>query len=226
MTSFVKVVENSGFSAAARRLDISTSMVTTHVKSLEDRLGVLLLNRNTRKVSLTDVGRTYYERCAQILSEIHDADQVAVSLQKKPRGILRLNVAPHLPLTIARSLGKFLSLYPEVSISLNVTSQMVNLIEEGFDLAIRIGPVSDSSLIARRLAPHRYVVCGAPSYFARRGRPEHPSELVRHNCLLFSDSYSGREWHFAGPDGQQAVRLSGDLEANSDEVLRLAGVKG
>ena len=226
MTSFVKVVENSGFSAAARRLDVSTSIVTMHVKSLEDRLGVLLLNRNTRRVSLTDVGRAYYERCVQILSDVHDADQVAESLQMKPRGVLRVNVAAHIPLMIAPSLGKFVALYPEASVRITVTSRMVSLIEEGFDLAIRIGPVSDSRLIVRRLALHRYVVCGAPSYLAHHGRPEHPSELVRHNCLLFSDSFSGREWRFAAPDGKQAVRLSGDLEANSGEVLRLAAVLG
>jgi DNA-binding transcriptional LysR family regulator len=226
MTSFVKVVENSGFSAAARRLEVSTSIVTMHIKSLEDRLGVLLLNRNTRKVSLTDIGRAYYERCVQILSKVHDADQVAELLQAKPRGVLRVNLAPHLSVMIAPSIGKFVALYPEASVRITVTNQMVSLIEEGFDLAIRIGPASDSRLIVRRLALHRYVVCGAPSYFAHRGRPEHPSELVRHNCLLFSDSHSEREWHFAGPDGKQAVRLSGDLEANSGEVLRVAAVRG
>jgi len=226
MMSFVKVVENAGFSAAARRLDLSTSVVTTHVKSLEDRLGVLLLNRNTRNVSATEIGQAYYERCIQILGEIEEANELAQSSQLKPRGVLRLNVAQAIPAVIAAPVAEFATLYPDVSLRMTVTSRMVDLIEEGFDLAVRVSPVPDSTLIVRRLVSYRMVVCGAPGYFARRGRPEHPADLVRHNCLLFYDSLWGKEWRFAGSKGEETVRVSGDLETNSVVALREAAILG
>jgi DNA-binding transcriptional LysR family regulator len=226
MTSFVKVVENGGFSAAARRLDLSASMVTMHVKSLEDRLGVLLLNRSTRNVSPTEVGQAYYERCVQILGEIDEANQLAQSSQLKPRGVLRLNVAQAIPAAIAPPMAEFVALYPDVSVRMTVTSRMVDLIEEGFDLAIRLAPAHDSSLIVRRLAAYRMVVCGSPDYFARRGRPKRPAELTGHNCLLFYDSRWGKEWRFAGPSGEETVRVSGDLATNSIVALREASILG
>ncbi|HEY2226887.1 MAG TPA: LysR family transcriptional regulator [Xanthobacteraceae bacterium] len=226
MTSFVRVVEDGGFSAAARRLNISTSVVTTHIKSIEDRLGVLLLNRSTRKVSLTEVGQVYYERCVQILSEIDDAEQFAESSQMKPRGILRLNVAEAIPPVLAAPLAEFGALYPDASVRVTVTSRMVDLIEEGFDLAIRVIPVSDASLIVRRLASYRFVVCGAPSYIARRGRPERPAELAEHNCLVFYDSPWGKEWRFSEPEGEQVIRVSGNLQTNNVVALRSAAILG
>jgi DNA-binding transcriptional LysR family regulator len=224
MVSFVKVVENSGFSAAARQLDISTSIVTTHVKSLEDRLGVRLLNRSTRNVSLTEAGQAYYESCVQILSEIEDADEAAQALQLRPRGNLRLNVAPAIPAIIAPSIAEFTALYSDVSVRLTVTSRMVDLVEEGFDLAIRNTPVPDSSLIVRRLAAYRFVVCASPAYLAKRGQPRHPADLAEHSCLIFQPW--GKAWLFAGPDGDLPVRISGSLEANSGDALRLAALLG
>jgi DNA-binding transcriptional LysR family regulator len=226
MTSFVKVVENDGFSAAARRLDISTSVVTTHVQALEDLLGVRLLNRSTRKVSLTDVGQAYYERCVEILSDIEEANQIAEAAQIKPRGVLRLNVASAIPPVIAPSIAEFIALYPEASVRVTMTSRMPDLIEEGFDLSIRVAPASDSNLIVRHLGTYRWVVCGAPSYFANHGRPQHPAELAHHNCLIYYDSPWGRAWHFAGPEGKQVVPLSGNLEANDGESLRQAAILG
>jgi DNA-binding transcriptional LysR family regulator len=226
MTSFVKVVENGGFSAAARRLDISTSIVTTHIQALEDLLGVRLLNRSTRKVSLTDVGQAYYERCVQILSDIEEANQIAEATQIKPRGILRLNVASAVPPVIAPSIAEFVALYPDTSVRVTMTSRMPDLIEEGFDLSIRVAPASDLNLIVRHLGTYRWMVCGAPSYFASHGRPQHPAELAQHNCLIYYDSPWGRAWEFAGPDGKQVVSLSGNLEANDGEALRQAGILG
>jgi DNA-binding transcriptional LysR family regulator len=226
MMSFVKVVENVGFSAAARHLDISPSLVTTHVKSLEDELGVLLLNRSTRKVSLTEIGRSYYERCVQILAEIEEANEIAQASQVKPRGILRLNVAQAIPPLLAPSMAEFVARYPEVSVRLTVTSRMVDIIEEGYDLAIRTSPVRDSSLIARHLGTYRMVVCGAPSYFERRGCPQSPAELAKHNCMLFYDSLWGGDWHFSGPDGEHPVHVGGDLETNSVVTLRSAALLG
>jgi len=232
MISFVKVVENGGFSAAGRKLNIATSVVTTHVKLLEDRLGVRLLHRTTRSVSVTEVGQKYYERCVQILSEIEDAEETAQVLQSKPRGMLRLNLGPTIPNLIAPSIVEFTALYPEVSIRATQTGQMVDLIEEGFDLSIRpvsighLSVISDSSLIVRRLAEVQLVVCGSPEYLAKRGRPEHPSDLVRHSCLHLYDVPWGNQWHFTGPEGPIPVQVSGSLEANNSNILRPAAVLG
>jgi DNA-binding transcriptional LysR family regulator len=226
MTAFVKVAENSGFSAAARLLNISTSMVTTHVNALEDRLGVRLLNRTTRKVRLTEIGQAYYARCVHILAEIDDADQIAEAQQAKPRGVLRLNVASSIPSILGPSVAEYVAAYPDVSVRITVTSRMVDLVEEGFDLAIRTIPTGDSALIVRHLASYRFVVCGAPSYFARRGQPRDPSELIHHNCMMFSDAPWANEWHFGGSGGDRSIALSGNLQANTSETLRLAAAHG
>ena len=229
MLSFVKVVENGGFSPAARQLNLSTSVVTTHVKSLEDRLGVRLLNRTTRSVSLTEAGQAYYERCVQILSEIEHAEEAAQTLQAKPRGTLRLNVSPAVTVPLASSIEEFTALYPDVSVRVTMTSRMVDLVEEGFDLAIRFNAVAESSLILRRLAVFCPVVCASPGYLAKWGRPEHPSDLVRHNCLIFYDSSwgkGGKEWHFMGPNGDLPVRVSGNFESNSVNALHAALLLG
>jgi len=226
MATFVKVVESGGFSAAARALSISPSMVTAHVQSLEERLGIRLLNRSTRRVSLTEVGHAYYERCLQILAEMEDADRIAQALQSTPRGTLRLNTSIAIPPLLAPVIAEFVALYPEVSINLTMTDRMIDLVEEGFDLAVRNMAVPDSSLIVRRVATYRFVVCGAPGYLAARGTPRWPSDLVHHNCLVYSQSVWGNEWRFDGPQGEQSVAVSGNLQANSDNALRLAAVHG
>jgi DNA-binding transcriptional LysR family regulator len=226
MSSFVKVVDTGGFSSAARALNLSPSVVTNHIQSLEERLGVRLLNRSTRKVSLTEVGHAYYDRCVRIIAELDDADQVAEALQSKPRGTLRLNTAVALPPIIAPVIAEFVALYPEASVSIVTTGRMVDLVEEGFDLAIRITPITTSSLIVRRLASYRFAVYGAPDYFASRGKPERPTDLVHHNCMIYSDSPWGAEWHFTTSDNDQVVPITGNLQTNNAEALRLAAVLG
>jgi DNA-binding transcriptional LysR family regulator len=226
MATFVKVVESGGFSAAARALGISPSMVTTHVRALEERLAVRLLNRSTRKVSLTEAGHAYYERCLQILTDVEEAERIAEALQSTPRGTLRLNTSVAIPPFLAPVIAEFASLYPEVSVNLAMTDRMVDLVEEGFDLAVRNMSVPDSSLIARCVATYRFVVCGSPGYLAARGVPREPADLVHHNCLIHSHSAWGNEWHFAGPEGEQSVAVVGNLQANSDNALRLAAVHG
>jgi DNA-binding transcriptional LysR family regulator len=226
MSTFVKVVESGGFSAAARALEMSPSMVTTHVQALEERLGVRLLNRSTRKVSLTEVGRTYYERCLQILADADDADRVAQALQSSPRGTLRLNTAVAIPPFLAPVIAEFVALYPDVTISMTMTDRMIDMVEEGFDLAVRNMSAPDSSLISRRVAAYRLVVVGAPGYLAARGTPKQPADLAQHNCLIYSHAAWGNEWRFTGPDGGQSVPVSGNLLANSDNALRLAAVHG
>jgi DNA-binding transcriptional LysR family regulator len=226
MATFVKVVESGGFSAAARTLGMSPSMVTAHVQSLEERLGVRLLNRSTRRVSLTEVGHAYYERCSQVLADVEDADQIAQALQSTPRGTLRLNTSIAIPPLLAPVITEFVALYPEVSINLTMTDRMIDLVEEGFDLAVRNMSVPDSSLVVRRVATYRFVVAGAPSYLAARGAPKQPADLAHHNCLVYSHSAWGNEWRFAAPNGEQSVTVRGNLQANSDNALRLAAVHG
>lgn len=230
MLSFVKVVDTGGFASAARQLNLAPSIVTTHVKLLEDRLGVRLLNRTTRSVSLTDAGRTYYERCVQILSEIEDADEAAQALQSKPRGILRLNTSPGIPGLIAPSVAEYAALYPDVTIRLAATSRMLDLVEEGYDLAIWYSAVPDPGLIVRRLAHYRMIICASPEYLARRGRPKHPSELSKHDSVIFYDAPTvgkyGTEWEFTGPDGDFFVQMSGTLETNSAIAFREAAIHG
>jgi DNA-binding transcriptional LysR family regulator len=229
MLSFVKVVENGGFSSAARQLNLATSVVTTHVKWLEERLGVRLLNRTTRSVSLTEAGRTYYERCVQILSEIEDAEEAAQVLQQKPRGILRLNTSPGIPAVIASSIAEYNDLYPDVAVRLTATSRMLDLVEEGYDLAIWYAAAPASNLIIRRLASYRMVICASPQYIAKHGQPKHPSELSKHNSVIFYDATlakEGKEWTFTGSDGDFQVRFSGNLETNSPIAFRLAAIHG
>ncbi|MGA2894507.1 MAG: LysR family transcriptional regulator [Xanthobacteraceae bacterium] len=229
MLSFVKVVDTGGFTSAARQLNLATSVVTAHVKALEERLGVRLLNRTTRSLSLTEAGRVYYERCVQILSEMEDADEAAQVLQSKPRGVLRLNTSPGIPQMIAPSIAEYSKLYPEVTIRLTATSRMLDLVEEGYDLAIWYAAVSDPSLIVRRLISYRMAVCASPDYFAKHGRPQHPSDLTKHNCLIFYDathSKDGKEWVFTGPEGEFPVRMSGNLETNSPIAFRRACIFG
>jgi len=230
MLSFVKVVDTGGFGSAARQLNLSASVVTTRVKSIEERLGVRLLNRTTRSVSLTEAGRAYYDRCVQIISEIEDAEEAAQVLQSKPKGILRLNTSPGIPSLIAPSVAKYGVRYPEVTIHLAATSRMLDLVEEGYDLAIWYATTPDPALIVRHLADYRTIVCASPDYLAKHGWPKHPAELTKHNCVVFYDATTlgrdGREWQFAGPDGEFSVRTSGNLETNSAITFRRAAVLG
>jgi DNA-binding transcriptional LysR family regulator len=229
MLSFVKVVDTGGFSSAARQLSVAASVVTTHVKQLEARLGVRLLNRTTRSISLTEAGQAYYERCVQILSEIEDAEEAAQTLQTRPRGVLRLNTSPGIPVLLAPSIAEYSKLYPEVTIRLTATSSMLDLVEQGFDLAVWYAAIPDPGLIIRRLAQYRMAVCASPEYFASHGRPRHPSELTAHNWLIFYDathSKDGKEWVFTGPEGDFPVRMSGNLETNSPIAFRHACLYG
>ncbi len=227
LTVFARVVESAGFSAAARRLNMSTTMVSNHVQSLEDRLGARLLNRTTRKVSLTEVGRVYYERCVQILAEIEEADREAGDLQTKPRGTLRLSISTHIMRFLAPVVSEYLSLYPDVTVDLMIGDRMVDLIEEGFDLIIRITPPPDSSLIVRRLAGWRHFLCGSPGYLETHDRPRQPSDLKAHNCLRYAFYPFEEGWRFIAPDGQTvSVRVDGNFITSSGEALRIAALDG
>jgi DNA-binding transcriptional LysR family regulator len=227
LTVFVQVVDSGGFAAAARHLGMSTTMVSSHVQALEARLGVRLLNRTTRKVSVTDTGAAYYARCTQILAELAEADQLAAALHADLRGTLRAYLDTAMVLFIAPVITELLSRHPEVSVNLTVGSRAVDLVEEGFDLAIAPTPPPESSLIVRKLAAWRPVLCGSPGYLAAHGAPRHPDDLAGHNCLRYTYYPFGDTWRFTGPDGAPvSVRVAGNLIANNGQLLRFAVLDG
>jgi DNA-binding transcriptional LysR family regulator len=227
LSVFAKVVEGSSFAAAARHFGLSPAMVSKHIVALEERLGARLLNRTTRRVSPTEIGRVFYERATRILADIDDAEQEAGALQATPRGLLRVSG----PLSFGtRQLGPaiadFLAACPAVEIDVTLSDRVADLVEEGFDLAIRIGRLADSSLIARRIAPCLVVACAAPAYLKKHGAPRVPADLAAHNCLGYSYAALRNEWRFTGPEGTQSVRVAGRLNANNGDILRLAALGG
>jgi DNA-binding transcriptional LysR family regulator len=227
LAAFVQVADSGGFSAAGRRLNMSTTMVSNHVQALEDRLGARLLNRTTRKVSLTEVGKAYYDHCTQILADLEHADDIASASQSTPRGTLRIYTSTHMVPFIAPAVSEFLASYSEVKIDLIMGERAVDLIDERYDVSIQLVPPPDSSLIARSLATWRHVLCCSPGYLEKHGHPQQFSDLLQHNCVKhvlypFEDG-----WHFIDRKGAPAVaRVSGNLITNSGEMLRLAALEG
>ena len=228
MRVFAKVAESGGFTNAAVRLGMSASMVSQHVKELEERLSVRLLNRTTRKVSLTETGRAYYQRCTRLLADLEETERAASDMHAAPRGELRVNCWPsfgvrHLALAVA----DFTTRFPAISVELMLSDRMVDLIDDGFDVAIRAEPLHDSSLIARQLAPLRVVLCGAPSYFETHARPRTPADLTDHNCLTMTGSALYRMWHLRAADGTALdIAPVGNLRSNISSVLETAALAG
>lgn len=227
MRVFVAVVERSGFSAAASALDLSTASVTRQVAALEKRLGTRLLNRTTRRVGLTSAGAAYYQRAVQLLAELDDIEAAVGAQALVPSGLLRIN-AP-VSFGIAR-LGPLLAgyrvRYPQVKLDLSLSDRLVDMVEEGFDVAIRITRQPAPNLIARKLADARLLLCAAPDYLARAGTPAAPADLARHACLAYSYWSGGDEWTLQGPAGEATVRIDGGLRANNGDVLREAALAG
>jgi DNA-binding transcriptional LysR family regulator len=227
LTAFVRVVDSGGFSAAGRKLNMSTTMVSNHIQALEERLGARLLNRTTRKVSPTEVGKAYYDRCIQILADLEQADDIAGALQSTPRGTLRIYTATHIVPFVAPVIAEFLVTYPEVKVDLNMGERAIDLIDEGIDIAVRLTPPTESSLIVRSLATWRHVLCCSPGYIEKHGRPLELAELAARNCVRHVLYPFGDEWHFADRKGLPAtVRVSGNLISNSGETLRGAALAG
>jgi DNA-binding transcriptional LysR family regulator len=227
LTAFVRVVDSGGFSAAGRKLNMSTTMVSNHVQALEERLGARLLNRTTRKVSVTEVGKVYYDRAIQILADLEQADDIAGALQSTPRGTLRIYTATHVVQFIAPVVVEFLGAYPEVKVDLSMGERTIDLIDEGFDVAIRLTPPPDSSLIVRSLATWRHVLSCSPAYLDKHGPLRQLSELADHNCVRHVLYPYEDEWRFVDRKGTPAsVRVSGNLISNSGETLRMAALQG
>jgi DNA-binding transcriptional LysR family regulator len=210
---FTRVVQAGSFTAAARALEMPKSSVSRKVSELEDRLGVRLLQRTTRKLGLTDAGRLYYERSARIVAEIEEADQAVSRLQTEPRGLLRVTV----PLSFAMLgpiVAGYLERYPDVQLEVTCTDRRVDLIEEGYDVAIRAGALGDSTLIARLLGALRRVLVASPSYLELRGVPRSPAELVDHDCIVFGAGQEPDRWILASGERRTEVRISPRLTVN------------
>lgn len=217
---FAGVVEEGGFSAAAKRLGHTTSHVSKSVAALERRLGVRLLNRTTRSVSLTDDGRAYYDRCRVILDVAEEATALAEERRVTPTGILRLNAPVSFGLShLSRLLPAFLATYPEVTLDVELNDRMVDIVAEGFDLAIRIGALDESSLISTRLGQSRGVVVATPDYWDRHGRPSRPSDLRHHACISYSNLAAPQDWVFqTAPGIEETVKVPIRALANSAEL--------
>lgn len=229
MIVFTKVAKAGSFAAAAKELNLSRAMATKHVMQLENSLGVRLLNRTTRNLNLTEVGAVYLERCLQILDDIEETELSVTRLQTEPRGTLKLNATPFFgAYHLAPAIAAYTEIYPDVNVELVLQAGYVDLIEEGFDLAIHLDSLPDSSLIARKLGSSQRVVCGAPAYFEKRGIPQTPNDLKKHNCLVNSSLPPRDQWQFSEPESGKTtvVKVTGTMEANVADALRMAAISG
>lgn len=227
MRVFATVVERSGFSAAADALDMSTPSVTRHIAWLEQRLGTRLLNRTTRHVSLTSAGAAYHERCLKLLAEFAATEAAVTAQSLEPSGTLRVN-AP-VSFGIARLgdlVARFGQRHPQVTIDLDLSDRLVDLVEEGYDVAIRITRQPAGSLIARPLAESSLAVCASPEYLRRAGTPQTLAALAEHDVLGYRYWAGGDEWRLEGPDGEESVRVRERLRANNGDILREAAIAG
>lgn len=232
MMVYVKVVETGSLTAAAQACEMSTTMVGNHLRALEERLGVRLINRTTRRQRLTEFGSSYYQRCLEVLGLVADSERLAEQTQGEPTGTLRITA----PLTfgterLAPALAEFSRLHPQLKLDVVLTNQRLDLLDHGFDVAIRLGPI-DPKLIARPLMDYTLTICASRAYLARRGTPQRPADLEQHDCLSFAYS-AGDEWRFAqdhwpinGPEGEIKVPVTGPMLINSSSGLHRAALAG
>lgn len=227
MEAFVRVAETKSFSEAARRLRSSKSLVSRQVAALEAELGVRLFHRTTRSLSLTEEGRRYHANVTRILNDIEEANLSVSQSQAAPRGRLRVSAPMSFGiLHIGPAIQDFLADHPHVELDLSLNDRYVDLVDEGFDLAIRIGRLADSSLVARKLAGHRMVLCATPAYLKQHGTPRDPDDLKGHQCLCFSANSQQPEWHFVTKDGTPwLVQIQGRFHSNNGDVLRTAALQ-
>jgi DNA-binding transcriptional LysR family regulator len=226
MAIFSKVVAAGSLSGAARDLGLSPALISRRLAALEARLGVRLVNRTTRSLNLTVEGTRYYESCTRVLADIEEADAEVSAGRIEPQGALKVALpASFGHLHVAPLVPRFASLYPKVQLALSLSDRAVNVMDEGFDVAIVIARLADSSLAARKLAPNRRVVCASPAYLAAHGAPRTPDDLARHNCLVSADFVSN--WEYKDPEGRPAaVRVQGSYSSDNWEVLREWAVAG
>jgi DNA-binding transcriptional LysR family regulator len=228
MEAFATVVDQGGFTDAARKMGISKSAVSKHVSSLEARLGARLLNRTTRRVSPTEIGLAYYDRARRVLNDAGEADALVTSMQSAPSGLLRISVATDFGANhLSPVIGDFLQAYPDITVNMVLNNRYVELISEGFDLAVRIGELEDSSLRARKLTETTRRMIAAPSYFERHGRPLKIDDLNDHKLLHYSNQANAAVWKLTAPSGEKRqVRTAGWLTVNDGQSLLNAAISG
>ena len=227
LRAFTKTVERGSFSIAGRDLRLSRSAISKYVRELEESLGVQLLNRTTRKVNPTENGQAYYERCVAILADLDEADRAVTQLQAEPRGLLRVNAPMSFgTLHLSRTIADFMAKYPELKVQLVLSDQLIDPMQEGFEVTLRIAELGTSNLIARKIVPANRVLCAAPAYLARRGTPQYPRELRQHDCLAYGYLATGNQWKLTGPDGDHWIQIPWSLCANNAEVLKDAALAG
>jgi DNA-binding transcriptional LysR family regulator len=227
MKVLMHVAELGSFAAAARELRLSPTMIAKHVADIEQRLGAQVIRRTTRRHSITEVGQLYISRARAVLADVETAEASARELQAAARGTLRVTAPVVLGAhALAPLLGELLANHPELSVELSLQDRVVDLIDEGYDVALRSGPLAPSGLIARPLAPLRMLLAAAPAYLRVHGAPRRPRDLERHQCLGFSYLVHLDRWRLVGADGEHAVRVASRLQINSGEALREAALGG
>ena len=227
MRTYVAVVSEGAFSRAAERLNMSPQLVSKYVAQLESRLGARLINRSTRKLSVTEVGQAYFERCRDVLADIDEMESAVGDATAAARGTLRINA----PMTfgtkhLSGAIAEYQRGQPEVSVDLTLDDRVVDIISEGYDIAIRIGRLRESSLVARRLAPVRLVTCASPDYLKARGFPDTPRDLQDHECLRYTLAPEPDRWPFRDGEKTHDVEVTGSFRANNGDAIRLAALAG
>ncbi|TDS88020.1 MULTISPECIES: LysR family transcriptional regulator [Rahnella] len=229
MNVFVRAAELGSFAAAANDLRLSPQMVAKHIARLESRLGTALLNRTTRRQHLTDIGRSYYERCKIVLSEAEAADAIALEMKVTPSGTLRVNAPVTFGTsTLAPFITQYLAQYPETQVELTLSDRLVDPVEEGYEVILRIGELTDSQMIAYPLRPYRLIACASPGYLAQRGIPLTPAELAQHSCLVYGiwSPQAPCRWQFSQDGKTQEIQPEGRLRSNDWRALLHAAVSG
>ena len=228
MRVFAQVVETGSFSAAAEKLDLSTTAASRYVAELEAHLQTRLLNRTTRRVSLTETGRAFYERTVQLLADLDEAEQEASRAAVVPRGTIKLTSSVNFGVRhVAPAIAAFLAAHPGVQFDVSLSDRIVELVDEGFDLAVRIGAAGSDNVVARKLGETRLVPCASPGYLQAHGAPRAPEELAGHNCFTYEYVTPSQVWRFRDPDGKErSVRVSGRLHSNNGELLAEAAAQG
>lgn len=228
LRAFTQVVNEGGFAAAARKLGLTRSAVNKLVIHLEDDLGVQLLHRTTRKVTPTDTGLAFYERCTRILADLEEAEVAVTHMHQEARGTLRVNAPMSFgTMHLAPAIADFLVQYPELHVELILSDRFIDPVEEGFDITLRIAASPQTtSLIAHRLAAAHRVLCAAPSYLAQYGTPTHPDQLKSHSCLHYGHLATDNHWKIIGSDGEYSIQVTGIICSNNGEVLKDAAIKG
>ncbi|MBK8161470.1 MAG: LysR family transcriptional regulator [Rhodospirillaceae bacterium] len=225
---FATVVAKGSFTKAADALDTSPANVTRYVNELEAHLGTRLLNRTSRKISLTESGRALHERCTGILDDVAEAEALASATALRPRGRLRINAPVSFGIRYLSALWPdFMRRYPEIELDIDLIDRVVDMVEEGYDLVVRVSPQGSTAHVARKLATSRNIVCAAPAYLKRHGTPRVPADLAAHDCIGYSYAATGDDWHFTGPDGRpESVRVRSVLRSNNGDTMRGAAIAG